>query len=224
MRRMMIIVITGALLLLSAVSTFAQNNYSGTWVLEKGSQKIVPKNMVNYTVVIKQDGDKLTVMTSPGGTDNTGGQGSGDLNNASNMTLQHESSAQSQGAKSATGVLVRSSGTMGEAAPGSNVPGSMALQMVFAQANYTLDGKKATAYVEGLGNAQFLGKWSKGGKSLELTITHDETRNGQTQMAFSSKEQWTLSADGQTLKLHRAVSTQAGSDNVVLVFRKKPTP
>lgn len=219
MRRMMIIVISGASLLLSAVSTFAQNNYSGTWVLEKGSQKIVPKNMVNYTVVIKQDGDKLTVLTAPGGALGMSEQGSGN-----NNTLQYDLNAQSQGLKAANGGLVRSSGTMGEAAPGSNVPGSMALQMVFAQANYTLDGKKATAYVEGLGNAQFMGKWSKGGKSLELTITHDETRNGQTQMAFSSKEQWTLSADGQTLKLHRAVSTQAGSDNVVLVFRKKPTP
>jgi hypothetical protein len=53
-------------------------------------------------------------------------------------------------------------------------------------------------------------------------MVHQETVNGQNLTALTAKERWTLSEDGQVLKVQRTVSTQQTSETVNLIFRKKP--
>lgn len=64
--------------------------------------------------------------------------------------------------------------------------------------------------------------WSKDGKTLELSLVQQEA-GGQHRTLLTSRERWTLSADGEFLKLQRSVSAPEGSDGVILVFRKGPT-
>ncbi len=223
MKRTVVIGVAAAALCLYALSIMAaQSNYSGTWVLDKESQKSVPKGFANYTVTIKQDGNQLSVTTLPGGAVDTSEQGSG--NNSNLQALQNEANAQSQGSKAANGGLTRGSGTMGDATPGSSGPRSLALQTIPAQATYNLDGKKIINHISGYGTVQLTTKWSKGGKSLNLSTAYEETKNGQTYLALSSKERWTLSEDGQTLKVQRTVSSESTSDTVVFMPRKKTAP
>ncbi len=223
MRRTVGIAVAGAALCLCALSvSAAQNDYSGTWVLDKGSVKAVPKGFAHYTMTIKQDGNQLVVTVQPGGAADAGEQGPG--SNGTLQALQNEANAQSQGSKSANGGLVRSGGTMGDATPGGNGPGSLAMQTAPSQATYNLDGRKTTDHVSGFGDVQLTAKWSKGGKSLDLSIAFQESSDGQTHLALNSKERWTLSEDGQTLKVQRTVSTPSTSDTVVFTLRKKSAP
>ncbi len=173
-------------------------------------------------MTIKQDGNQLMVTSQPGGAAETSGQGSG---NSSNLqTLQNEANAQSQSSKAANGGLVRSGGTMDDATPGSSGPGSLAMQTIPTQATYNLDGKKTTEQVSGYGTVQLMAKWSKGGKSLDLSTAYAETQDGQTHLALSSKERWTLSEGGQSLKVQRTVSSPNTSDNIVWSFEGKLRP
>lgn len=79
-------------------------------------------------------------------------------------------------------------------------------------------------YVAGLGDAQFTAKWSRAGRSLDLVVTREETSAGQTFVGFSGRDRWTLSEDGETMKVQGSLSMQGTSDSVNLVFRKKATP
>jgi len=109
---------------------------------------------------------------------------------------------------------------MGDSGKPSN--GSMAIQMAIPEATYSLDGKKTTDTLPGIGTATLTAKWARGGKSLDLSMVHQETVNGQNLTALTAKERWTLSEDGQVLKVQRTVSTQQTSETVNLIFRKKP--
>jgi hypothetical protein len=204
-----------ATLILCAVSIkAAENDYSGIWVLDKGATKGLSSHVRAYDMVVTQDGQQLVVTTQTEGQLTVGEQGSRTSDNT-NALARAEAP---QGPKTAGLTMVGSPGTMGD---NSLSNGSLAFRTVVPQATYTLDGKKTTVNLVGFGQATLTAKPGKNGKSLDLSMTHQETVGGQLMTALVAKERWTLSDDGQVLKVQRTVSTQQTSETVNLVFRKK---
>lgn len=177
----------------------AQTDFSGTWVLDKENLKGLPPTFGSYTIVVRQDGKQLVVDTHI--------EAKGDADNAK------ASQPNTVGGGRLMGGLPISVASMG---------GNAALLTVAPEATYLLDGRKTPDYVQGIGDVTFRAKWAKDGKSLELWMVHSVVVD-QMNMDTTSKERWTLSEDGQVLKLQRTVSSQQGSNTVNLTFRKKPS-
>ena len=192
----------------------AENGYSGTWVLDKGATKGLSSHVKAYDMVVTQDGQQFVVTAQTEGKVTVGEEGSRTSQNTSDLVRAETP----QGPKTAGASMVGSHGTMGE---NSVSNGSLAFQTVVPQVTYTLDGKKTTATLLGFGEATLTAKPGKNGKSLDLSMTHEEKAGGQSVTALVAKERWTLSDDGQVLKVQRTVSTQQTSETVNLVFRKK---
>lgn len=204
-----------ALLVLCAVSIkAAENGYSGTWVLDKGATKGLSSHIKAYDMVVTQDGQQLVVTTQTEGQVAVGEPGSRTSQNTSDLVRAETP----QGPKTAGESMVGSHGTMGDNTVSN---GSLAFQTVVPLVTYTLDGKKTNATLPGFGEATLTAKPGKNGKSLDLSLTRQETVGGQSVTALVAKERWTLSDDGLVLKVQRTVSTQQTSETVNLVFRKK---
>lgn len=173
----------------------AQTDLSGTWVLDKDKTRNLPPQLEEYTIVVTQSEQQLTVETKvegdfrpperepgqgfPGGGGFPGGPGGGGF----------------------------PGGPGGGRSPGGGPPsGLMALRMVIPNATYSLDGKETTAQVEGPmpGTATLKAKWAKDGKALELFSVRDADLGGRS-VTFTSKERWTLSEGGEVLKIQRSV-------------------
>lgn len=205
-----------ATLFLCAVSVrAAENSYAGSWVLDKEASKGLPSHVRTYDMVVTQDGEQLVVTTHTAGQAAAVEEGSRTSQNTSDLVRAETP----QGPKISGELSVRSHGTMGDSGVSN---GSLAFLTVVPQLTYTLDGGKTTATVAGLGTATLTAKPGKNGKSLDLSMTHQETVGGQSITALVAKERWTLSEDGQVLKVQRTVSTQQTSETVNLTFRKKP--
>jgi hypothetical protein len=97
----------------------------------------------------------------------------------------------------------------------------MALRMVIPTATYSLAGEETTAELERptRGTARLKAKWSKDGKTLELSAVRDMNFGGNS-VTFTTKERWTLSEGGEALRVQRSVETPMGTDTVKLTFRK----
>jgi hypothetical protein len=204
-----------AMLIVCAVSLkAAENSYSGTWVLDKEASKGLPKHVKTYNMEVTQDGEQLVVTTLTEGQAAVGEQGSRASENTSALIRAQTPT----GPKTAGQSMVGSTGTMGENGPSN---GSLAFLTVVPQVTYTLDGKKTTATLMGFGDATLTAKQAKNGKSLDMAMSHQESVGGQSLTALVAKERWTLSDDGQVLKVQRTVSTQQASETVNLTFRKK---
>jgi len=192
----------------------AENGYSGTWVLDKTATKGLSPRVKPYNMQVSQDGQHL-VVTMQAQSQTTAGD-NGSRTSADTNALQAMEA--NQGTKAGGRAMLGSDG----ASDGSvQINGSLALGTIVPQVTYTLDGKKTTATLLGFGEATLTAKPGKNGKSLDLSMTHQETAGGQSVTALVAKERWTLSDDGQMLKVQRTVSTQQTSETVNLVFRKK---
>lgn len=187
----------------------AQDDFSGAWVLDKEHARGLPKNMKDYTMVVSRDGQQLVVETQ---------MESKPLSSETNTGVNiPQTAVQASNQNNSQGML-RSSGSGGDIKPSN---GSMAITSVIPHVTYSLDGKKTTAHVSGLGEVELKAKLGKDGKSLELSFSHQEFTNGQNVTLVSSKERWTLAEGGQVLRVQRTASTPDGSDTVNLIFRKK---
>lgn len=204
-----------ALLVLCAVSIkAAENDFAGTWVLDKTATKGLSPRVKPYDMQVSQDGQQL-VVTAQAQSQTTAGD-NGSRTSADRNALQAMEAT--QGTKAGGRAMVGSDGASDGSA---HINGSLALGTVVPQVAYTLDGKKTNATLAGLGDATLTAKPGKNGKSLDLSMTHQETVGGQSVTALAAKERWTLSDDGLVLKVQRTVSTQQTSETVNLVFRKK---
>lgn len=86
---------------------------------------------------------------------------------------------------------------------------------------YTLDGKEMTVEMDGpMGKMPvgYMGKWD-GGKLVLSSSRTMNTQNGE--MKMSSKETWSLSADGNTLTVDSESTTPRGTNTTQKVFTKK---
>jgi len=193
----------------------AENSYSGTWVLDKEATKGLSSRVKAYNMVVTQDGQQLVVTTQTAGQVAVADQGSRTAQNTSDLVR----SETPQGPKTAGELTVGSRGTMGDNTVSN---GALAFQTVVPQVAYMLDGKKTTVTLLGFGQATLIAKPGKSGKSLDLSLTHQESAGGQLVTALVAKERWTLSDDGQVLKVQRTVSTQQSSETVNLTFRRMP--
>jgi hypothetical protein len=175
----------------------AQADFSGTWVLDTQSIKGLPPTFGSYTIVVRQDAKQLVIDT------------------------QILSKGDAEAAKAQQPDTVGGNKLTGAAITTGSMGGNTAVFTVAPEATYSLDGKKTADRVPGIGDVTFRAKWGKDGKSLELWMVHTVVVD-QLSVDTTSKEKWTLSEDGQSLKLQRTVSSQQGSSTANLTFRKKP--
>ena len=175
----------------------AQADFSGTWVLDKQSIKGLPSTFGSYTVMVRQDAKQLVVDTQI--------LAKGDFDPARSQQPD------SVGGNVLTGAPIKT-GSMG---------GNTAVFTVAPEATYSLEGKKTSDHVPGIGDATFRAKWGKDGKSLELWMVHSVVVD-QMNVDTTVKDKWVLSEDGQSLKLQRTVSSQQGSSTANLLLKKKP--
>jgi hypothetical protein len=177
----------------------AQSNFSGTWALDKGKTHGLPKNLKSYTMVVTQNEQQLVVETNV----------EGEVQGKANDSLL------------GGGGHVQAGGYSG-----GYQAGTLALSVINPNLAYSLDGKETTA--EGISNvaSKLKVKWSKDGKTLDLSIVLKD--NTQQSAAATIKERWTLSEGGEVLKVQRSVATADGSDGITLFFGKgtsgAPTP
>ena len=182
-----------------AVSAAAPTNFAGTWVLDKSKSKDLPQqwadNLESYTLTVTQDEKQLTVDTKVnwvgGGPGGGGGQGA----------------PGSGGGQGGGGGMGRGRGGMGMGMP---------------SATYKLDGSETSVESPGgrPGTATLKAEWKDSGKALGLSnVRKFSGQNGE--MTVTTKEDWTLSADGKVLTIQRASESPRGPQNYTLVFNKQ---
>lgn len=182
-----------------SLSAFAQNNFSGTWELDKSKGKLderMSKMIDSQTLTVVQTEKEFTVETKTKRLPPPDGgamMGSGDKN-----------------PRPAGGPpLMGGGGGMGGGRGGDGTT------------TYSLDGKEKTVEIESPTGKQpvvFKGKAENDG-SLRLSQTR--TLSGPNgEMTISSNEQWTLSADGKTLTIKRENKSPRGNMSSESVFKK----
>jgi hypothetical protein len=188
----------------SAISVMAaQSNFSGVWVLDKGKTRSLPHGLKNYTMVVTQNEQQLVVESTVEG--GSGPEASTDFG-----------------------------GYLGTGSMATEIrSGSLASAVVKPYAIYSLDGKETTAeqlWGTSKVKSRFKAKWSKDGKTLDLTlIQRDKATEEHTSVrssaraqtsALTIREHWTLLEGGEALKVQHSVEVPVGADTVTLVFRK----
>lgn len=84
---------------------------------------------------------------------------------------------------------------------------------------FTLDGKEATAEVQG-GTSTTKATWASDAKTLELSSVRTGSRDG-TEFKFTTTEKLSLSADGKVLTVNRHSESPRGPQDSTLVFNKQ---
>ena len=181
----------------------AQNDFSGVWTLNKQKTHGLPKDLKGFTLVVTQNEQQLVVKTRLEGGVQAKAEDSNMTNGGTYLTMW--------------------------GGAGGYRPGTLALSVVMPQLTYSLDGKETTA--EGVVSSitsKLKAKWSKDGKTLDLSLVQKDTASMQQGTTDTIKERWTLSAGGDVLKVQRSVGTAGGSDAITLIFGKEtsgtPTP
>ena len=103
--------------------------------------------------------------------------------------------------------------------------GSLASAVVKPYAIYSLDGKETTA--EQLWGAskvksRFKAKWSKDGKTLDLSLIQRDASAQERNSALTIREHWSLLEGGEVLRMQHSVEVPSGADTITLLFRKSP--
>jgi hypothetical protein len=189
---------------LLSLSAFAQSNFSGTWELDKSKSKLderMSKMIEGQTLIVSQTDKEFKVETKTKRLQPSEGGammgGSGDKN-----------PPQSGGQPPMGG-----GGNRGGMGGGGGRDGT---------STYTLDGKETTVQMDSPMGQQpviFKGKAEKDGT---LKLSQTRTFNGPNgEMTMSTKEQWTLSADGKTLTVKRDIESPRGNNSSESVYQKK---
>jgi hypothetical protein len=182
----------------------ALTDFSGVWVLDKGKTRGLPHGLKTYTMNVNQNPQDLVVETKV-----EGDLGGPEYNSSVESANPHATG------RGGGGYIISTTTSGGFSA------GSLALTMVNPKVVYPLDGRETTAPWGATGvDARLKAKWSKDGKTLDLSIVQ-QSSSGDHATMLTDKERWTLSKDGDVLKVQRSLSTAEGSDSVVLVFRKR---
>ena len=187
----------------------AQDNFSGTWVLDKAKTRDLPSGLKSYTMVVTQNEQKIVVETKVEGD------------------LRLPKSGPSEGPPEMPAPINGPAGGMeggfgGSNSPGAGLPsGALALRMVDPETTYSLDGKETQSQVETPkpSTLKLKAKWAKDKKSLELSSVLVTNSSGNN-VRFTKNEKWTLSEGGQVLKIQRSVDTPRGMDTIKLIFQK----
>jgi len=140
----------------------AQSNFSGVWVVDKQKTRGLPKDLKSYTMVVTQNEQQLVVETKV------------------------EGEAQSMAEDSHVGGGGRL-GSVGGGGGGYRA-GTLALSVVMPQVIYSLDGKETTAAGVSSITSKLKAKWSKDGKSLDLSIVQKDTAPMQQGTTATIKE------------------------------------
>ncbi len=206
-----VVSVVGAVILsFWAVSDMAaQHEFSGTWVLDKARTHGLASELKSYTMVVAQTESELAVQTGVEGDLRSLDRGPGD-------------GPPGEGGPPPGGP--EDSGPPGGPEGGGPPEGVMALRTMIPKATYSLSGQVTTIDLEppGHGGAKLKAKWSKDGKTLELSTARNMTLEGASG-TVTTKERWTLADSGETLKVQRSVETPMGVDSVRLTFRRSKT-
>jgi hypothetical protein len=234
---------------LSVASERKHPDFSGTWVLDKNSTPNVPSALDSYTMAAKQSSQQITVKTQVegdfrpnrrntqasrdpdedssgqvGGTYPGGGGGGYPGGGYPSGGIGYP-----RGRMGGIGVGgIGGMGRRGGSRPGGtgrsrgdNQSAGRALGVTVPDGSFALNGQECTVDLQGRtsGKATVKAKWVKSGKDLELAVNRHLDMEGSTE-ELKSKEQWTLSDDGQTLVVDRSVKGAHGSQSAKLTFRR----
>jgi hypothetical protein len=197
----------------------AQADFAATWVVDKEKTRGLPHELKNYTMVVSRNENQLVVETKVEST----------LQAPGTAVNVPEGGWAVPGHKTG-GSMVSANGTggtfgglaAGGIPTGGSATGGMALWLVNPKVAYPLDGGEISEPLVGLANAtvKVKSKWGKDGKALDLSYV--QVAQGGHSAMLTIKERWTLSAEGDELKVQRSVVTQQGADTVVLILKKGP--
>jgi hypothetical protein len=177
---------------LLSLSAFAQSNFSGTWELDKSKSKL-DERMAKMI-----EGQTLIV---------------------SQTEKEFKVETKTKRVAPPEGGAMMGGGGNRPAMGGGGMGGGRGGD---GTSTYTLDGKEKTVQIDSPMGQQpvvFKGNAEKDG-SLKLSQTR--TFNGPNgEMTMSTKEQWTLSADGKTLTVKRDTESPRGNSSSESVYQKK---
>ena len=195
----------------------AQDNFSGVWILDKEKTRQLPPGLQSYTMVVKQDDQQLVVQTKVEGNLGAARGGGGAYDDSGSPGERGGGGGGGMTGGSAAGGIIG----------GGSPDGAIAIRMFIPQVTYSLDGKKQTTELAGLGKITSKAKWAKDKKGLELTMGREVLFQGRP-VTFTSDEKWMLSDEGEVLKVQRSADTPGAADSIKLIFRKMkgepPTP
>lgn len=181
----------GFAVLMLAAAGFAQGSYSGTWKLDKERSTLAgPMRIDSMTLTVAHTEREIKVETA----------------------TKRQAPPEGAGAPTA--------GAPG-GGPGRGPVGRGGMGMADGTTVYSLDGKETMAEVDGpMGKMPVTYKGSaKADGSLELSSSR--TFSGRMgDVTMTTKETWSLSADGKTLTIDRVNSTPRGDQTAKLVFTK----
>jgi hypothetical protein len=207
----------------------AQPDFSGTWILDKDRTADLPPQLENYTMVVTQNDQQLTVETKvvgdlrPSGGPNGGGRGP----HGNYPDGGRGPGGGFPGGRPGGGFPGGSRGPGGEPGGGRGPGGGgfKAWGLVIPTATYRLDGTETTADVGGRmpGKATLKAHWKEDGKGLELSVVRNPDFQG-NQVTISTQERWELSTDGGVLTVQRTVETPRGTGTWKLIFNKNAGP
>lgn len=217
MRRTTMILVTSVAWLAcggSAVSAeHDQPDFTGTWILDKAKTHDLPSQLKSYTMTVKQTLQALAVATKVEGdfSPPEGGPGDG-------FPGGGPPGGPGGGFPGGPG----GDGPPPGGPPGGGPPsGLIALSTVIPTATYSLDGKETEAQVAGRmgGTATLKARWTKDGKSLQLSAVRQSDFQGNT-VPLTTKEKWTFSKEGNVLNVLRTVEAPFGTDELKLIFKR----
>src|SRR5271157_1376622 len=194
----------------------AQDNFSGVWVLDKGMTHNLPPGLQSYTMVEQQ----IVVGTKVAGNLGPSRGGGGAYDDSGSPGERGGGGGGGGGMRGGGGGGMARGGAAGGGVIGEGSPdGSIAIRMFIPQVAYPLDGKKQTSELAGLGKITVKARWTKDKKGLDLSMIRDVDFQGRP-VTFSSDERWTLSDEGEVLKVQRSADTPGATDSIKLIFRK----
>ncbi len=180
-----------------SLSAFAQTNFSGSWELDKSKSKLderMAKSIEGQTLTVSQTEKEFKVETKTKRLPPPDGAGMG----GDSKMPPPNGGGRGMGGGGRGGMM-----------GGDNT------------STYSLDGKEITIQVESPMGQQpvvFKGKAEKDG-SLKLSQTRTFSGpNGE--MTMSTKEHWSISADGKTLTVKRESESPKGNNSTELVYYK----
>ncbi len=180
---------------LLAISTFAQDkkpDYSGNWELDVAKSKLGDRARIeSMTLTVSQTGSELKESSVTKRTPRPEGD-----------TPQ---------------------GGNGGGRPGGGGMGRGMMGGGEMNATYTLDGKEMTVQQDSPTGGQTPVKYKAGfEKDGKLKLSSSRSFNTPVgDVSITTKETWSLSADGKTLTVNRDMETPRGTNSTEMVFNKK---
>jgi hypothetical protein len=199
-------------LLSAAIGVKAQTqftDFTGNWMLDKektNTSKDFPQKLKNYKMAVRANETLISVKSQVEGTVEVQAAGLGTRTPVTESSKRTDNSATMGDSTS-----VRSEQFV-------NYGGTMALFFTVNEVTYKPDGKEEKIETP-QGLVRLKAKPDKGGKVMQFTIIRRmKMKTGEAEVI--TREEWKLSEDGKSMRLHRTVQTPDVRDEIIMFLSK----